>query len=66
MGFQLEDGYRRPGVSPDRQVDAQVTQAAWAGPNLAGGELQAPWVLGAVCRLGRVGPPSTQSMSINP
>ena len=53
-------------MSPDRQVDAQVTQAAWAGPNLAGGELQAPWVLGAVCRLGRVGPPSTQSMSINP
>ena len=46
MGFQLKDGDRRPGVSPDRQVDAQVIQAAWAGRNLAGGELQVPWVLG--------------------
>ena len=60
MNFQLKDGERWPGVAADRQVEAQVIPAAWAGLNLAGDKLQVPRIPRAVFRLGRLGPTSTQ------
>ena len=50
MHFQLKDGERRPGVAVDRQVEAEVIPAAWAGLNLAGEEHQVPWVHGVCSR----------------
>ena len=43
-------------MAADRQVKAQVIQAAWAGLNLDGVKLQVPLVPGAVCRMARLGP----------
>lgn len=52
--------HRRPGVAADRQGGG--TPAARAGLNLDGVKLQVPWLPGAVCGMGRLGPTSTQSI----